>query len=86
MKVWRVELPHTLEMDKGHYNKAVACEVERSNRSLPEAFELGCLVTEGVCTFDTTNKYMEASNASFGAQAQSGPGVLFTLFHKSYLG
>ena len=53
----------------------------------PEHFELRCLTcfaTEGVCTFDTTNEYMEASKASMGAQARSGTGVLITLFHKSY--
>ena len=37
-------------MDKGHHNEAAACEVERRYRSLPEAFESGCFVTEGVCT------------------------------------
>ena len=42
------------------------------------------LQLKGVCTFDTPNEYMEASKASIGAQAQSGPGVLYTLFHKSY--
>ena len=47
-------------------------------------FESGCFATEGVCTFDMTNEYMEASKASIGAYAQSGPEVLSTLFHKSY--
>ena len=71
-------------MNKGHHNEAAACEVERSDRSLSKAFKSGCFATEGVCTFDTTYKYMETSKASIGAQAQSGPGVLSTLFHKSY--
>ena len=43
LKMWRVEFPredaqHTLEMYKGHHNEAAACEVERSDRSLPKAF------------------------------------------------
>ena len=71
-------------MDNGHHNEAAAYEVERSNRASPKHFESGCFATEGVCTFDTTNEYMEASKASIGAQARSGPGVLFTLFDKSY--
>ena len=71
-------------MDKGHHNEAAACEVERSNRSPLKHFESRCFATEGVCTFDTTNEYMEASKTSMGAQARSRTGVLSTLFHKSY--
>ena len=82
MKVWRVEFSHDDEMDNSCQNEAVACKVERSNRSLPES---GCFVTEGVCTFNTTNKYMEVSRASFRVQAWSAPGVLSTSFHTSYL-
>ena len=26
-------------------------------------FESGCFVTEGICIFDTTNEYLEASKA-----------------------
>ena len=73
-------------MDKGRHNEAAACEVERNNGSFPKAFESGCFITEGVCTFGTRYKCREASKASFRTQARSGPVVLSTLFHKSYLG
>ena len=49
-------------------------------------FESSCFITERVCTFDTRYKCREASKASFRTQAQSGPVVLSTLFHNSYLG
>ena len=49
-------------------------------------FELGCFITEGVCTFDTRYKCREASKASFRTQPQSGPVLLSALFHNSYLG
>ena len=49
-------------------------------------FESGCFITEGVSAFDTRYKCREASKASFRTQARSGPVVLSTLFHNSYLG
>ena len=71
-------------MNKGHHNEAAACEVEEATGTSLKHFEPRCFATEGVCTFDTTSEYMEASKASMGAQAQSGMGVLSTIFHKSY--
>ena len=65
-------------MDNGRHNEAIACEVKEAMRALLKHFEVGCLgcfVTEEVCTFYMTTKYMEASKASFQAQARSGPGV-----------
>ena len=74
-------------MDEGRHNEAAAYEVERSTGASLRHFKSGCFITEGACTFDMTNECMEASyyKASFWAQAQSGPGALSTLIHKSYL-
>ena len=88
LKVWRVEFPRD---DAIHWKwtravltklQLVRCK-EATGASLKH-FESGSFATEGVCTFDTTNEYMEASKASMGAQARSGTGVLSTLFYKSY--
>ena len=88
LKVRRVEFPRD---DAVHWKwtRAIITKLqhvrwkETTGASLKH-FESCCFATEGVCTFDTTNKYMEASKASMGAQARSGTGVLSTLFHKSY--
>ena len=88
LKVWRVEFSRD---DAVHWKWTMAIIMKlqlvrwkEATGASPKHFESGCFATEGVCTFDTTNEYMEASKASIGAQARSGPGVLFTLFHKSY--
>ena len=88
LKVRRVEFPRD---DAVHWKwtRAIITKLqlvrwkEATGTSLKH-FESRCFATEGVCTFDTTNEYMEASKASMGAQARSGTGVLSTLFHKSY--
>ena len=88
LKVWRVEFPRD---DATHWKwtRAIITKLqlvrwkEATGASLKH-FESGCYDTEGVCTFNTTNEYMEASKVLIKAQARSGLGVLFTLFHKSY--
>ena len=88
LKVWRVEFPRDYAVH-WKWTRAIITKLqlvrwkEATGASLKH-FESSCFATEGVCTFDTTNEYMEASKASFGAQAWSGPAVLSTLFHKSY--
>ena len=78
LKVWRIEFP----CDDTVHSKWIRIVItklqqvrwKKSNRSLPKAFLVGCFVIEGVCTFDTTSEYMEASKAS-GSGHKHGTGL-----------
>ena len=82
-KAWRAEFPRD-DAIHSKWTRAVITKLqhmrwkETMGASLKH-FELGCLITEGV-------KCREASKALFRTQARSGPVVLSTLFHESYLG
>ena len=88
LKVWRVEFPQDdavhWEWTRAIITKLQLVKWKEATGACLKHFESRCFATEGVCTFDMTNEYMEASKASIGAQARSGLEVLSTLFHKSY--
>ena len=76
LKVQRVEFPCD-DAVHGKWTRAIITKLqlvkwkEATGASLKH-FESRCFATEGVCTFDATNEYMEASKASMGDKHGAG--------------